>query len=252
VKGPKVAAFFDFDRTVIDTDGGVLFGHELIRIAKHRLHERGRGTLGWFGRLAAYYGRWAWWILLSAIVRPLYAVRLIKRSTLVNLAYTTLKGWRGDELRTLASDFVDQVLVHRMYPEAYNRMKWHKEQGHVVVIATTNMKVLVDHFRRHAPIDDVLGVELLEKNGVTTGKVNGPRYGVEKAAAIRAWAHANRISLPRSYAYTDHYSDHYILPLVGHPHVVNPHRRLRRLAPRHRWPILTFPPPPPRAQAPLS
>jgi HAD superfamily hydrolase (TIGR01490 family) len=237
---PRAAAFFDFDRTLVDTDGGVLFGRELIRIYRRRvLHDR-PGTLGWVTRVVGYHLRMGLLLLWSLVARLLYYLRIIKRSSLVAIAYRGMRGLSIDELRLLAHDFTDEVLRHRMFPEALRLMQWHKQQGHLVIIATTNMRLLVDHMKRHAPVDDVIGTDLLEQEGRVTGRIRGPTYGVEKAEAIRRYAHERNISLPRSHAYTDHYSDHFILPLVGHPHVVNPRWRMRRMAKRRHWDVLRF------------
>lgn len=237
---PRTAAFFDFDRTIINTDGGVLFGRELMRIYSRRILEDRPGTLGWFWRVLRWRMRIARLIATGLFARLLYYLKIIKRSVLVNIAYSGLKGLSIDELRMLARDFVDEYLIERAYPDALGRMRWHHTQGHLVIIATTNMKLLVEHMSKHVHVDGVIGTDVLAKDGRATGKIAGPTYGAQKAVAIREYAHRNNISLPRSYAYTDHYSDHFILPLVGHPFVVNPTRRLRRLATKRRWTILNF------------
>lgn len=236
----RVAAFFDFDRTLVDVDGGVLFGRELIRIYKRRVLADRPGTLGWFGRVLRYNLRMARLLLTGLAARLLYYLRIIKRSTLVNIAYSGFKGLRTDELRLLAQDFVDEVLAHRLYPEARALMDDHKRKGHLVVIATTNMRLLVEHFKKHLPVDDVIGAELIAPDGVANGRVIGPTYGIPKAEAVRQYAHDRNISLPKSYAYTDHYSDHWFVGLVGNPHVVNPSGRLRRMAKRKGWKMLQF------------
>lgn len=239
-RGARIAAFFDFDRTLIDTDGGVQFGKELIRYYRRRVLADRPGTLGWLYRVTAYHLRLARILLFSYAARLLYYARLLKRSALVNLAYSTMKGLSENELRLLSRDFVDEVLIRHVYPDAERRLRNHRAQGHLNIIVTTNMRLLVEHFKRHLPIDDVIGIELEAKDGRFTGRVRGPTYGAEKAQVIRDYAHARNISLPRSHAYTDHYSDHYLLPLVGHPFAVNPGWRLLRLARRRRWGILRF------------
>jgi HAD superfamily hydrolase (TIGR01490 family) len=246
VASPRVAAFFDFDRTIVNTDGGVLFGKELMRIYDRRIRDDRPGTIGWFYRVATWRLRIVRLLATGLIARLFYYAKIIKRSVLVNIAYGGLKGLSIDELRLLARDFVDEFLIERAYPQALERMRWHHDQGHLVIIATTNMKLLVEHLKTHVPVDGVIGADLIAKDGRATGKVVGPTYGAQKAVAIREYAHAHNISLPRSYAYTDHYSDHFILPLVGHPHVVNPRRRLRRMAKKRRWTILEFHEPPAR------
>jgi HAD superfamily hydrolase (TIGR01490 family) len=243
---PKIAAFFDFDRTIVDTDGGVDFGRELLHLHDRRVRDDRPGTVGWVFRMLAWRLRLARLLATGLLARLLYVLKIIKRSALVNIAYSGFKGQSVAELRMLARDFMAESLIHRAYPAALERMRWHRTQGHEVVVATTNMILLVENLKNHAPVDAVIGAELLTHEGLATGKVVGPTYGLEKANAIRNYAHKHGISLPRSYAYTDHYSDHHILPLVGHPHVVNPGARLLRMAKKRRWTILRFDPPPTR------
>jgi HAD superfamily hydrolase (TIGR01490 family) len=140
----------------------------------------------------------------------------------------------------LGRDYFDDVVAAHIYPQAVDEMQEHKDQGRLVVVATTNMRHLVENVARYAPVDHVIGAELEARDGRLTGRVTGPTWGEEKAVAVRAWAHENDVSLPRSHAYSDHFSDHPFLALVGNPHVVNGDRRLRRMARRKRWPMHRF------------
>ena len=65
-------------------------------------------------------------------------------------------------------------------------------------------------------------------------------YGEGKYHWARVYAEARGIDLARSYFYTDSYSDLPMLRRVGHPVIVNPDRRLRRLALQEGWPIVRF------------
>jgi phosphoserine phosphatase len=109
------------------------------------------------------------------------------------------------------------------------------------VVATTNMRSLVGNIVRHAPVDHVIGIRFLTtEDDRLTGRIEGPTYGVEKAAAVRTWAHENDVAIPLSHAYSDHYSDHAFLGLVGRPHPVNAAFRLRRMAKRKGWEGVRF------------
>lgn len=46
--------------------------------------------------------------------------------------------------------------------------------------------------------------------------------------------------LKQCYAYSDSMSDEKLLNLVGHPRVVNPEPKLRRIAKRRHWPVYDF------------
>jgi HAD superfamily hydrolase (TIGR01490 family) len=202
VTGPRPAAYFDFDRTIHDGDSGVLFGRELLRLGTH--------------------------------------VGLVKRSRVVRTAYEFLKGLSHGELQELANDFVQDVVAQRIYPDALREMRRHREEGRPVVVVSTGMRLLIEPLRAHLPIDDVIAIDLVAPDGVLTGAVLGPLWGQEKAQAVRAYAHQHELSLPRSWAYSDHRSDLPLLRLVGHPVVVNPDVRLRLAAYQKDWPVVRW------------
>ena len=67
-----------------------------------------------------------------------------------------------------------------------------------------------------------------------------PCYGEYKATALRELAAANGIDLAQSTAYSDSHTDLAFLEAVGHPVAVNPDSKLRAIAERRGWPVLTF------------
>lgn len=232
---PRVAAYFDFDRTVLDGDAGVLFGRELFHLKWRRVLDEAPGTVGWSARILRYWLHLLRLFLLTLFYRGLHRLFLIKRSALVRKAYTALQGWSLEDLAALAHDFFDEVLVQRIFPDARDAIERHHREGHRVIVVTTNMHLLVDHVKRHLPVDDVIAITLETRDGVVTGAVRGPLWGREKAEAVRAYAHAHDLSLPRSHAYSDHHSDRPFLQLVGHPVAVNPSLRLRIRAWDRGW-----------------
>lgn len=213
-----------------------------MRIRWRRVLDQDRGTLRWTVRIAAFVLRFLWLLLQSVVLRLAHRLYLVKRSRLVRRAYTTMRGWRLDEMRALARDYFDEVIAPRLYPQALKELATHHQAGREVVVVSTNMKILVEHIRRYAPVDDVIAVDFVERDGVLDGTVRGPLWGQEKAEAVRDYAHAHTLSLPRSYAYSDHHSDFEFLRLVGNPVAVNPDLRLRLTGRRRRWPIVRWRP----------
>ncbi len=234
---PEAAAFFDFDRTVLDGDAGVLFGRELVRLRRQRVRAQAPGTVGWAARNLQHETRAMKRLAHVAVLAAGNAVGVVKRSRMLREAYRALEGFPRQELHDLASDFFEDELRPRLFPEAATEMKTHHAEGRRVIVVSTGMRFLLEPIRRHLPVDDILAVDLLHQDGLLTGQVEGPLWGKDKAALARAFAHDHPLSLPRSHAYTDHYSDLALLQLVGHPHVVNPDLRLRLKAKTKDWPI---------------
>ena len=77
-------------------------------------------------------------------------------------------------------------------------------------------------------------------DGRYTGSVDFYAYGQAKADHVRERAAERGYRLADCFAYSDSVTDLPLLELVGHPHVVNPDRALRRVARRRGWPELAF------------
>ena len=176
----------------------------------------------------------------------------IKRSTLVARGYRMLKGFPADEAYLRMEAYVHEALHDRVYPEMLDRVQHHRDMGEPVVIVTTGLASLVNHFKRYVGDDvEVIGCEMIVKDGLFAGHVEGPLFGEHKRALVEAYAKTHDIDLKASYAYSDHWSDVPFLETVGNPVVVNPKRKLRKLAERRGWEVLEpgAPVRPPKAKA---
>jgi len=234
----KAAAFFDFDKTLFHGDSGVLFGRSLGGWAIEDARRRRNFLRRWIRY--GYILSLALGVLVQeAVIRTLYKLGLLKRSTLVALGYRFFRGLPAKEMYARMEAYVHEALKHRIYPEMLERIQRHREAGQPVIIVTTGLKSLVEHFKHYVGEDvEVIGCEMKEENGIWAGRVVGPLYGVHKRVAIEAYAEEHGIDLSASFAYSDHWSDVPFLEAVGNPVVVNPKGRLRRLARQRGWAIL--------------
>lgn len=214
-----------------------MFGRELLRLKRRRVRDHQAGTLGWAARNVAHEAGTLGLLATALTLTTGNAVGVVKRSHLVRLAYKRMKGLRSDELTILARDYFQEVLRHRIYPQARAEMERHREEGRRVVIVSTGMQLVIEPVCEELPVDDVIAVHLVAPKGVLNGDVIGPLWGKDKAQAVRDYAHARGVSLPKSYAYSDHYSDLQFLQLVGHPVAVNPDFRLHVHARRREWTV---------------
>lgn len=233
---PRSIAFFDFDNTIIHGDAGPLFGRALYSRRRAERKRVGRAVL---------FLRHLPFISGMALQAGLYKMRARRRSSIVRSAYKGLRGVGTPHFYDSMPAFVDAKVVPRIYPEIADRIRRHQAEGTRCVIVTTGMEPLVRHCARHLPGDvEVIGCTLKERDGVLTGEVEGPLFGVDKANILKAYCRALGVDPKDCWAYSDHWSDHHMLLAVGHGVAVNPRGPLLRMARQKGWEVLRLPPPP--------
>lgn len=214
------AAVFDLDGTVIAAD--MVESYLWARLASGALP----------GQLAELLD------LACAVPRYLRAERG-DRAAFVRAFLRRYQGADAAALRALVRDALADTLLRRVLPEAIRRVREHRAAGHRTVLVTGSLDLLVEPLR---PLfDEVVACRLESRDGVLSGRLAAPPVvGEARAAWLREYAREHELSLPRSYAYADSYSDRPFLATVGRPCAVNPDLRLYRHAARRHWPVVRW------------
>jgi HAD superfamily hydrolase (TIGR01490 family) len=219
---PRIGAFFDMDKTLIAENSGSLY-------MKYR-YERGEVD-GW------------------DLAKGLYAYLRYKAGVLDIRAFTqqAMLEFRGESERRLlreAREFVDELVLPTVYPEAIETLRRHQEQGHVVAIVSGATKFVVKPLAEALGVKHYLYTRLEVENGRFTGRVIDPICFEEgKIYWLQQFIDERGIDLAKSWFYTDSITDLPLLDLVGHPVAVNPDPFLFRAARRRSWEVLFFDPP---------
>lgn len=216
----RPAAFFDFDKTLLDTESS--------RLGIRYMRERRLISLGFVFKVIVanfLYGRqWLTDEQITTILIKLYRHRKLA------------------DFRAGADDFYTSCLKPRLAPRVLERLHWHQNQNHLTVLVSGSLRYMLESVVADVGIDHLLCSDLEEgPDGLLTGKLNGPLcMGDQKRFQANQLSKAIGIDLGGSYAYGDHHSDLPLLKLVGFPHAVEPDPPLRRVAKENNWPILTF------------
>ena len=183
---------------------------------------------------------------LPAALRPLWAASFIarvpfywvldkvSRTHFNRVFYKNYKGWKPARAYALGKESFSGYILKRLYPEALETLRDHKEAGHRVVLLSGALDFVLEPFKDLA--DDVLTARLEEENGVYTGELSGaPVAGEARARMLASFARRRNLDLSRSYAYADSISDLPMLEAVGNPVAVNPDSRLEKAAKERGW-----------------
>ncbi|MHA7058294.1 HAD family hydrolase [Aquimarina sp. M1] len=122
------------------------------------------------------------------------------------------KGLCIDEFKKFGFDYSQNRLPEIISPLALQRLLWHKDNGHKVVVVTASVSEWIRHWCDQQKID-LIATELLIKDNKLTGKIKGENCnGIEKVNRIKEKYELRTISY--SYAYGNSIGDKELLTLA--------------------------------------
>lgn len=244
-KNAGIAAFFDLDGTLLPWPS---LEKRFFRVLRYRKR------IG----IANYF----WWFA--------EAMRLTPRGTnqILHANKMYLRGVQaeGESCRTEFRDGFDArseagrnsearrqvpMLVPHFFREAVERVAWHAEHGHAIVIVSGTLECLAERARREMESEldarrldcgiRVCATRLEEEEERWTGRIVGEAmFGQAKARAVACIAAGLELNLEKCFAYGDTANDRWMLEAVGKPVAVNPSSDLERIAATNAWPILRW------------
>lgn len=215
----SAAAFFDVDGTLVR--GTVL--HYYAWVTR---------------RSVALPARWWRLALLACRIPRYWWLDRLGRDRFLRAFYRSYAGYTSDGLRALQEDLFRELIAPRLLREGETAARAHRAAGHRVVILSASVRFVLEPLARYLGADELICQEMVLREGVLTGELEGPPLsGEERARQMHACARRHGLDLSASYAYGDSAGDIPMLASVGHPIAVNPSRSLSREAGARGWPI---------------
>jgi HAD superfamily hydrolase (TIGR01490 family) len=197
----------------------------------------------------AYYARNDRSILKSAYqfakvllnVPVFFGLDLYSRTLFNVFFFRAYRGMHRDRLVGLADDLFEVTLRPAIYSGSKALLEETRARGYRNVLVTGALDFTIRPIDLYFGFDEIICNHLEFRDHIATGKVLPPLVAeAEKATIIREYAEREGIDLARSCAFSDSTSDIPMLTSTGHPVATNPTRRLRRVAGRNRWPVITL------------
>jgi HAD superfamily hydrolase (TIGR01490 family) len=126
-----------------------------------------------------------------------------------------LAGVPDERLRGLGAEYAQRV---RIEPGMRDRVRWHREQGHEVVLVSASLDLYLTEVGERLGVDRVLCTSLEYADDACTGRlVGGNCRGAEKAARLRAYLSESGDDGVTLWAYGDSSGDTEMLAMADHP-----------------------------------
>ena len=218
-EGPHVAAFFDFDKTIIA-------GYSAKSFLTEQLKSGG--------------------ISPRDVVKQLRAAAGFSRGKMNFSAFMaeTAGAFRG-QAEYVFEEFGEEVyrkkVAGAIYPEARKLLQAHRDMGHTIAIVSSATLYQIEPAARELDIEYIMCTDLEIKDGIFTGEVISPTcFGSGKRYAAEDFCNEMGTHMSDSFFYTDSEDDLPLLEVVGHPRVVNPSKALARVARQRSYPVCKF------------
>ena len=192
-RGKRVVAAFDFDKTISTRDNVVPFVRAVV--GRTRLT---RALLAISPRLAR--------AALNDERRDAAKVALVQH---------TLTGYDAGRIAAVATEFADDVMVRHLRLDVVERIAWHRDQGHELVIVSASFTSYLDPIAARLGFAAVLATELaVGDDGKLTGELLRPNVrGAEKVRRLDEWLGATAADVGPAFlwAYGDSSGDRELL-----------------------------------------
>lgn len=213
-RGKSTGAFFDFDGTIIAS-------HSIKDMFIERLKSGEVKSQEIFD--------------LGAMI-PRYFFKQDSFTDAMSRSIRNLEGLPEKKLLELGDKVARERLAAEVFPEVRAMIRAHQQRGHTVVIVSSATRYQIEPLANSLGIEHILCTELEVEDGHFTGELAGePCYGENKVTAVSDFAKRHRVSVGKSFFYSNGVEDLSLLETVGHPVVINPDKKLANVARKNGW-----------------
>lgn len=167
----------------------------------------------------------------------LYAKGDLDMDEYLTFAVSGLNAVEDDKVDALMGEFLDikiKPIIYKQTPEVL------KKSEHKIIISATPEFVVkpVSHF---LGVDECIGMQLLKKDGLYTGKYNLPlSYKEGKVECLKKYIDEKNIKPHEIIFYSDSINDLPLLEFADVSYCINPDEKLEKVALKNGWDIFKW------------
>ena len=152
-----------------------------------------------------------------------------------NRGHLALCNW--ETLRKLSAEVVESKLSKLVSQEARDRLEWHRENGHRLVLITATVMPMAQAMGDYLEMDAIYGCGPEDMTGIMSGSEKGwsvPRRK-GKVPVVQAYAESVGHDLVDCWGYGNTHADSFFMSITGNPVAVNAEGGLKSLAKEKEW-----------------
>jgi len=146
-----------------------------------------------------------------------------------------------EALSALHRQFMDDVIRPMWLPNAVRLLQEHRQRGDYLLVITSTNRFVVEPICARLGVDDFLATNLVVRDNLYTGEVEGePTFREGKVRRLEQWLAGKEQDLTGSYCYTDSINDLPLLEAVDNPVAVDPDDTLASVAAERGWQVISL------------
>ena len=206
---PSYIAFFDLDKTILNTNSGEIFIHQAYESGYMKLPT----------------------LLYGYFLSFLFYLNLIKPETIMKLMGNWLQGFSEKMINDFSVEVFKKAMINAIHKEIYAEIEFHKNNNADVVLLSSSIYNLCKPIADYLKFDNIICSMMEVSNDIFTGKVLGEFcYSEIKLKQLKIFCADKNIDISDVYYYGDSMADLPVLEVIGNPVCINPDKKLRKIA----------------------
>ncbi|WP_261883330.1 HAD family hydrolase [Vibrio pelagius] len=171
----------------------------------------------------------------------LYTQGKLDMEDYLTFAMQPLADMTTQQVNALVEECVDTKVLPNLFKQTLPLIEQLKRDEIDMLIISASVTFLVEVVGQKLGISEALGIDLVEKQGRYTSKIEGvPSYREGKVTRLEQWIAAQPTTYSEIHFYTDSINDLPLCEYADYVYLVNPCPRLKALADRPNWQTLNW------------
>ncbi|CAK7025242.1 MULTISPECIES: HAD family hydrolase [Providencia] len=170
-----------------------------------------------------------------------YNAGTLDMPTYLRFNLQTLANVKVEQVDIWLDDFVQTVILPRIYPEAIRTIANYRAKGLPIIVISATVAFIVKKIADQLNADVAMGIDIKQKDGCYTREIDGvPTFKEGKVKRLLAWVRHQPITDAYIYFYTDSANDLPMCQFADETFIVNGDSRLQQAATEYNWPQYTW------------